>query len=178
MSSSPGRHSPLRRWHRPQPQLPARPSQVHHLPHRRWILLPVQAPLSQKVGLHSSPTRPLRRLRHPRRSLVHHPRSPAPRRPTQNRPHALPRRATQERPLQLRSLQRSLAPPLQKPPSASRTHQAPLSKPRSGARMQPTACPERSRRGRKPWVRPRKAERSPVGTTEQAVGWRSASALR
>jgi len=46
--------------------------------------------------------------------------------PTQNRPHALPRRTPQERPLQLRSLQRSLAPPLQKPPRISRTHQAPL----------------------------------------------------
>ena len=56
----------------------------------------------------------------PVKRLVHHPRRPAPRHRTQTGNHAPPRRATQERPLQLRSLQRSLAPALQKPQSSSR----------------------------------------------------------
>ena len=59
-------------------------------------------------------------LRRSRRRVVHHPLCSRPRRCTHHRLYASPRRAAQKRSLLLRSLQRSLAPPLQKPPSAGR----------------------------------------------------------
>lgn len=98
----------------PERAIANRMGQVHHRPHRHRILLPVQAALPQKAGLHSPAGRPLRRLHHSPGRLVSHPRRHPPPPAAQNRTHALPDGPAQKRLLQIRSLQRSVAAALQK----------------------------------------------------------------
>ncbi len=104
-----GRLSALRRSPLLRPPHRQSPGQVHLLPHRHRILLPVPSQLP-KPALQPQTTGLLRRLRHPSEHLVHHSRpAPARRRPKQSRPHALPHAAPKEKSLPLRILPRSLA---------------------------------------------------------------------